>query len=76
MEGVFGRVEYVAVTFRIEGRETRVKEYNEADKRGTVEYKEKESTWYNETDSLASRTEPTRFAHGVNYSRSTDTQWR
>lgn len=71
MEGVFGRVEYVAVTFRIEGRETRVKEYNEAGKRGTVEYKEKESTWYNETDSL-----PTRLAHGVNYSRNTNTQWR
>lgn len=33
MEAVFGRVEYVAVTFRIEGRETRVKEYKRVKER-------------------------------------------
>lgn len=51
--GGFGRLEYVAAISRMEGKEMRVKEYNEARKR--EERKERdtrkwESTWYNETD--------------------------
>lgn len=73
-------MECVAEIFRIEGEETRVKESIEVGKREerkeTEEYKEMENMRYNETDSLVSRTEPTRLAYGVDYSRrSTDVRW-